>query len=82
MLVWGGRGRDPEPLTDGAQYDPTTDTWPRMSEVGAPQDLQLHVGFWTGASMIVWGTGPIYQSHVSIGSGGGRYTPLSVFRVP
>ena len=59
-------------------YEPTTDTWPRMSTVGAPIDLVEHFALWTGTQMVVIG-----DSHSSKGlTIGGRYTPLSLFMKP
>ena len=65
-------------IDDGSHYEPTTDTWPRMSTVGAPIDLVEHFALWTGTQMVVIG-----DSHSSKGlTIGGRYTPLSLFMKP
>jgi N-acetylneuraminic acid mutarotase len=65
MLIWGGESGGAR-LEAGGRYDPATDTWTRMSTVGAPP--LGGVAVWTGSEMIVWrgiGTPP-----------GGRYDPL------
>src|SRR5579864_6738341 len=52
LVVWGGDLR-----TDGATYDPTTDSWVRM----APSPLTAgtdHVGVWDGRELLAWDEGP------------------------
>ncbi|HLE48710.1 MAG TPA: PKD domain-containing protein [Patescibacteria group bacterium] len=61
MIVWGGRGSTlSEPLLNrGARYNPITDTWTTMSNVGAPSPRSTEYQmFWTGSELIVWGGGP------------------------
>jgi N-acetylneuraminic acid mutarotase len=81
MIVWGG---DDSPqsfhaLGDGARYDPATNKWSPMSQVGAPSARYAHTATWTGREMVVWGgagcgagpRGPIYCGD------GARYDPIT-----
>jgi len=58
MLVWGGSS------DSGSRYDPTTDTWSRITNTNAPSGAGRAV--WTGTEMIVVGAGM-----------GGRYDPAT-----
>ncbi|WP_198653415.1 Kelch repeat-containing protein [Actinocorallia populi] len=61
MLVWGGQGAPDDPrdsyatlLTDGAAYDPDSDTW----RVMAKSPLSGRTGqnaVWTGSVLLIWG---------------------------
>ncbi len=59
MLIWGGilggTGVTPTYLSDGARYNPATDSWTTISSVGTPAARALHSAVWTGTEMIVWG---------------------------
>ena len=60
MVVWGGVVRDGSPpmrhrLATGGRYDPATDTWRPITDVGAPSAREDDVVVWTGTEMIVWG---------------------------
>lgn len=75
LLVWRGHGElageqcettdDGAPLcgepirTDGARYDPTSDSWRPMAESPMPPDpgsvMVSTVGVWTGEELVVWG---------------------------
>lgn len=56
MIVWGGQiEADPGVTASGAAYDPATDSWAPISEVGAPSARHSHQAVWTGSKMIVWG---------------------------
>lgn len=56
MLVFGGDINAAEAsVSDGAAYDPETDTWSPMSNVGAPASRTLGSAVWTGTQMIMWG---------------------------
>jgi hypothetical protein len=66
MIVWGGFryyweivGGDlyclAEILSDGARYDPDSDQWSPITNVGAPSARRWHAAVWTGSEMIVWG---------------------------
>ena len=54
MIVWGGFDGNGY-RNDGFRYDPTTDTWARISDMDAPQGRVLHTAVWTGSKMVVWG---------------------------
>jgi len=68
MLVWGGYGEYvPRPtglhdgarfltwLSDGATYQPATDTWTPLPRLGAPYPRAHHTAVWTGSEMLIWG---------------------------
>jgi hypothetical protein len=60
MIVWGGYGGEVLPsdyaeLSDGARYDPASNSWLPVSGLGAPAARQRHSAVWTGSRMIVWG---------------------------
>jgi N-acetylneuraminic acid mutarotase len=56
MIIWGGYGYHPsQPFSDGAAYNPATDTWRPISSEGAPSPRSLHSAVWTGNRMIIWG---------------------------
>jgi N-acetylneuraminic acid mutarotase len=76
MLVWGGDHRifnSSRPLNTGGRYDPVSDTWCNITEVGVPQARALPSGVWTGNRMIVWG-GAIPGGTTN---SGGSYDPAS-----
>ena len=57
LIVWGGRGhggRGEKLHGDGARFNPTTNEWTKMSEIGAPSPRYNSVGIWTGSELIVW----------------------------
>ncbi len=73
MIVWGGE--EARPLGDGFRYDPATDTWTRINDLGAPSARVQPGVVWTGTEMIVWGgSGSVGGS--PLGSGA-RYSPSS-----
>ncbi len=81
MLVWGGCTNANIvlgiPRSDGARYNPTSNTWTPMSSVNAPVGRTLALAVWTGTEMIVWGG---YLSHTNLSSDlntGGRYNPAT-----
>jgi N-acetylneuraminic acid mutarotase len=58
MIVWGGVGGTTSfaILSDGARYNPSTDTWSSISQNGAcPQARYFPEAAWTGSQMLVWG---------------------------
>lgn len=85
MIVWGGKSQangasDNTIVNVGAAYNPTTNSWRQISDVGAPAARQEHVAVWTGTEMVVWGgltdsdgdgEGDGHASDVP----GGRYNP-------
>jgi hypothetical protein len=58
MIVFGGRTKGGTGTligaSDGASYDPTTDTWTPLQD-GTPGGRADHRAIWTGTEMIVWG---------------------------
>lgn len=69
MIVWGGMEAAGFVYGDGARYNPATDTWAPVSNVGAPSIRHAFSSAWTGQEMIVFG-----------GTGdttGGRYDPAT-----
>ena len=58
LIVWGGiEALSGGPiLTDGARYDPATDTWKTMAGGDAAGSTEL-IAAWTGTEMIVWNGG-------------------------
>lgn len=59
MVIWGGAsskcGSGGGACSDGAAYDPETDTWAPLSTQGAPSARSGHVGVWTGSALFIWG---------------------------
>jgi hypothetical protein len=56
FLVWGGASADDgTALGDGAEYDPTTDSWTPLPGAGAPSPRSLSTSVWTGSELVVWG---------------------------
>jgi N-acetylneuraminic acid mutarotase len=59
MIVWGGNmgadGVTYAPTAAGGSYDPATDSWTKLSTVGAPEARTGAIAVWTGAKMLVYG---------------------------
>ncbi|TSC33780.1 kelch repeat-containing protein [Corallococcus sp. Z5C101001] len=59
MVIWGGTspncGSGGGVCSDGAAYDPVTDTWAPLRTEGAPSARSGHVGLWTGNALFIWG---------------------------
>lgn len=57
MIIWGGFSGFPlfQALSDGAKYDPQTNTWAPITGVAQPSARTNHTAVWTGTEMIVWG---------------------------
>ncbi len=70
MIVWGGclDGSCAATLNTGARYNPASDTWTPISNVGAPSGRYTHSAVWTGSEMIIWGGQPATNT-------GARYNP-------
>lgn len=60
LAVWGGN-RDAKPgslggyVNDGFIFDTTSNSWSKMSGVGAPDARVGHGMAWTGSELFVWG---------------------------
>jgi len=59
MLIWGGAEKKPDHelalLTHGEIFDPKTQQWRAMNNVGQPAARYAHNCVWTGKKMLVWG---------------------------
>jgi hypothetical protein len=56
MIVWGGSSENGQPyFGTGGRYDPASDTWAAVSEVGAPTPRLYPAAVWTGSRLLVWG---------------------------
>ncbi|RMF71695.1 MAG: hypothetical protein D6738_13375, partial [Acidobacteria bacterium] len=71
VIVWGGSKRD-----TGAIYDPATDAWFTIAEVGAPAPRLEHVAVWTGKELVVWGGCGQIGNFCELADGG-RYDPVT-----
>ncbi len=71
MIVWGGQ--EGMVLQEGWRYDPSADTWTRISDANAPEPRSDHLAFWTGSEMLVVGG----QSTYTTMRYGGRYSPTT-----
>ena len=54
MIVWGGRNASGF-LSDGAAFDPQSNTWTALPYANAPLPRADHVAVWSGDEMIVFG---------------------------
>jgi len=79
MIVWGGMNfvsctsTGDECVSSGGVYDPFTDSWDSVSEIGAPSGRISHTAVWTGREMAIWGGQGLFSS-VNTGA---LYDPLS-----
>ncbi len=60
MIIWGGgdtrtNWNAPPVLGDGFAYNPSTDSWRTISNLGAPSARAKALFAWTGEEMLVWG---------------------------
>ncbi|HEX9428620.1 MAG TPA: kelch repeat-containing protein, partial [Candidatus Polarisedimenticolia bacterium] len=57
MLIWGGNFYTNPGVQEGtgSRYDPATDLWTPISNLGAPAPRTGHTAIWTGSEMVVWG---------------------------
>lgn len=72
MVVWAGS--DGNSFSDGAAYNPATDTWRPIESAGAPLARWGHSGVWTGTEMIVWG-GDLFYPDANYVNDGKRFVP-------
>jgi hypothetical protein len=71
LVVWGG---SPE-LGDGASYEPSQGSWTPIAPSPFAPARWLHVGVWTGHTLLVWGG---WCGHLfSPCAGGGAYDPAT-----
>lgn len=55
LIVWAGATADPAMPSDGARYDPATDTWRAMATDGATTGRSQGGAAWTGSELFAWG---------------------------
>lgn len=56
MIVWGGMD-DVGFLSTGGRYNPTEDTWRKISTVNAPSARSSFTSIWNGTKMMIFGGG-------------------------
>jgi N-acetylneuraminic acid mutarotase len=80
FVIWGGAGEPdaaPRIRNDGALYDPQTDTWAAMSNVGAPTARWLAASVWTGSELLIWsGALDFFAPGPSPADDGAAYDPI------
>jgi N-acetylneuraminic acid mutarotase len=79
MIIWGGFSGAPSfvALSDGAKYNPQTNTWAPITAVGQPSARVSHTAVWTGTEMIVWGGfSCLACANAELGTGA-RYNPVT-----
>ena len=85
MVVWGGGVLTNTAMeriishADGARYNPATNEWTPISDIGAPPGAAGMAAVWTGREMLIWG-GSDWGTRSMLGafltlSSGGRYDP-------
>lgn len=78
LIVWGGAGtgncgQSDCALGDGAAYDPVTNTWRRLSTIGAPTPRSGQSAVWDGRELLVWGGTP--DENTTFLNNGAAYDP-------
>jgi N-acetylneuraminic acid mutarotase len=86
MIIWAGRewydsgiGWTAEDKSDGARYNPASDTWSPISQVNAPATGYNPKAIWTGTRMLLWGgneSGLFFDSE-EWEKAGGSYNPTT-----
>lgn len=74
LLIWGGKDFKGDPMNTGAQYDPTTGEWTKITTNGAPTHRFSHTAVWTGERMIIWGGESILNTKLRTGA---SYDPVT-----
>jgi N-acetylneuraminic acid mutarotase len=79
MIVWGGWSGAFAfvAFSDGARYNPQTDTWTPITAVNQPSARVGHTAVWTGTEMIVWGGFSCLACPNSQLNTGARYNPVT-----
>jgi N-acetylneuraminic acid mutarotase len=81
MIMWGGESEQGigslTLLNSGSVYDPATDSWTPLSDIGAPSARRCHAAVWSGSEMILFGgqTGTSLACGISSVNSGARYDP-------
>ncbi len=81
VIIWGGQitqAREAKRLSDGAAYNPSTDSWRTLSLSPIPA-RSAPIARWTGKEMLIWGgtdwnSGSTPQTAIQV-NGGGLYDP-------
>lgn len=76
MVIWGGTD-NAQIFSDGAAYDPATDTWTAISATDAPEARYKHSAIWTGEKMIIFGGCNSLVTGTCWLSTGGIYDPAA-----
>ncbi len=71
-IIWGGYGNAGY-CSDGAIYNPATNTWTLINNTLAPSARYAHTATWTGTEMIIWG-GYVTGGKTNTGA---RYNPVT-----
>jgi N-acetylneuraminic acid mutarotase len=75
MIIWGGLNASGT-LSDGARYDPGTDTWKPMRNEDAPSGRAIPLAVWTGKELVLWsGYGRETNAAAVFLPDGARYNP-------
>jgi hypothetical protein len=70
----GGKWAASTYYTDGAIYNPASNSWTKINSTGAPSPCMLASVIWTGREMIVWGGD--YSGYIERGDGA-HYDPYT-----
>lgn len=77
MFLWGGistaGGKD---MSKGGLYDPTTDSWRKVTDKNEPTPRAGHTLLWTGAEALVWGGGVRHSPAGTLAGPGGLFDPV------
>ena len=58
LILWGGEGESGAPLQDGGLYDPVSNSWRAMSNLGSPEPGAMKsIAHLQGEEMLVWNGG-------------------------
>lgn len=80
MIIWGGtKGPLPtDKLNDGARYNPTTDTWTKITSYQAPVSRFFHTAVWIGDSDVTKGRMIVFGGfNEDFLASGGVYLPYA-----
>lgn len=67
MIIWGGGKSQSQLYSDGFIYNPSNDSWSKISNLNAPSARDNHASVWTGKEMLIIGgrgvTGALSDSY-------------------
>lgn len=83
MIVWGGCSAVScsQIFSDGARYDPETNTWTPIATAPGMISRHFHQAIWTGSRMIIWGGAGISQG-MAYDPASNSWLPLSTVNSP